>query len=282
MIKTYNQFITESVDNFSIYDFLEWTKHNSWNKSIDKSKLIQYTERFIGSGQWNIIDNYFSRLFKTLENVDIDYINDRLEDVFEEYPLHDMKYVIRSVAYGDVSKFDQSSNSRYNGMMSVKDTSEINKLNIIVNFLNKLLHECLIMIDLTDTKKTRVTPDELYVTSDEWSLKNFKDQKLEIMNDQEVTQSWGYKKFLKLKEGFTIERCLDMFRPAIYISIGSYKFMASKISHNKIRSQLEDILPSFLHDVEYDEIMWSMKAPQENESDIEIYDYDLKILLKML
>ena len=57
--------------------------------------------------------------------------------------------------------------------------------------------------------------------------------------------------------------------------------MASKISHNKIRSQLEDVLPSFLHDVEYDEIMWGAKKPQDNESDIEIYDYDLKILLKM-
>ena len=282
MIKTYNQFITESVDNFSIYDFLEWTRHNSWNKSVDKSKLIEYTEHFIGSGQWNIIDNYFSRLFETLENVDIDYINDRLEEIFEEYPLHDMKYVIRSVAYGDISKFDQSSNHRYNGLMSVKETSEINKLNIIVNFLNKLLNECLIMIDFSATKKTRITPDELYVTSDEWSLKNFKDQKLEIMNVQEATQSWAYKKFLKLKEGFTIERCLDMFRPAIYISIGSYKFMASKISHNKIRTELEDVLPSFLHDVKYDEIMWSMKKPQDNESDIEIYDYDLKILLKML
>lgn len=281
MIKKYEQFIFESNDQFTIYEFLEWLKLNSWSESsINKSDLIKYTEKFIGQGQWLIIETYFDRLFESLRNVDVDYINDRLTELFDEYSYHDMKYAVLSVAYGDISKYHDPTESRYRGLMSVTKISESKKLYIIANFLSKVLQDCLMIYDFKSSIQTRKTPDELLVTSDEWSLKNFKNQNLEIFNDLSITSLYSFNNFLKLKNNFSIENCLDMYRPAIYISIGSFKFMASKISHNKIRKEFEELLPSFLHDIDYDDILWDMKAPQSGE-DIEIYDYSLKILLKM-
>ena len=280
MIKKYEQFIFESSKDFNIYDFLGWLKENSWSKSVNKSELAKYTEQFIGQGQWSVIDTYFEKLFDTLKNVDLDYINDRLQEVFEEYPYHDMKYVVRSVAYGDLSNYSKPVDQRYRGLMSVSEVSENKKLNIIANFLSSITNDCLIMHDFKSTIMTRTTPDELLVTSDEWSLKNFKDQNLAILDDESVTSLYSFKKFLDLKNNFSIERCLDMYRPAIYISIGSYKFMNSKISHKKIHQELEEALPSFLHDTDYEDILWDMKLPV-GEEDVEIYDYSVKILLKM-
>jgi len=72
MIKKYKNFINESKENFSIYDFSDWTKEYSWSKSINKSDLVKYTEHFIGMGQWSIIEKHFDRIFKALENIDID------------------------------------------------------------------------------------------------------------------------------------------------------------------------------------------------------------------
>jgi len=282
MMKKYSQFINENKNSFSIYDFLEWTKQNSWSKSVDKSKLIKYTEHFIGKGQWSVIENYFSKVFKALEDVDIDYVNDRLLDIYDEYPYHDSKYAIRSVAYGDIYSYSDKNSQKLRGMISVTDISEDSKLYIIVNFLGKILNETLLIYDFKDTVMTRRSNDEVYVTSDEWSLKNFKNQELEILKDKRFvsTHEYSISKFLKLKKEFSIEKCLEMYLPAIYISISSYKFMGARMSHNKIRKEFENILPSILSDISYSEILWNWKVP-EGKDDIEIYDYDLKILLNI-
>lgn len=277
MVKNYYQFINENKNSFLIYDFLEWTRQNSWSSYVNKSELIKYTEHFIGNGQWSIIERYFDRVFRALESVDIDYVNDRLIDIYDEYPFHDMKYAIYSVVYGDVDE-------NISGVMSVTEISETRKLNIIVNFLNRILNNTLWIYDFKNTIATRLTSDELYVTSDEWSLKNFKYQDIDIVKnidkmDQRIPE-YKMVKFLKLKNNFSIEKCLEMYLPAIYISISTYKFMNAKISHNKIRKEFEDILPSILHDIDYSEIIWDLKLP-ENKEDIEIYDYNLKILLNV-
>jgi hypothetical protein len=276
MVKNYYQFINENKNSFSIYDFLEWTRQ-SWSSYVNKSELIKYTEHFIGNGQWSIIERYFDRVFRSLESVDIDYVNDRLIDIYDEYPFHDMKYAIYSVVYGDVDE-------NISGVMSVTEISETRKLNIIVNFLNRILNNTLWIYDFKNTIATRLTSDELYVTSDKWSLKNFKHQDLDIVKnidkmDQRIPE-YKMVKFLKLKNNFSIEKCLEMYLPAIYISISTYEFMNAKISHNKIRKEFEDILPSILHDIDYSEIIWDLKLP-ENKEDIEIYDYNLKILLNV-
>lgn len=285
MIKKYNQFISEGEQNkffetseFTIYDFLNWTRENTWSESVNKSELVKYTDQFIGKGQWSIIESYFERVFKALANVDIDYIDDRLQEVFDEYTYHDMKYVVRSVTYGDLSNYDKPVDQRYVGLYTVKEITENLKLNIIINFLNEVLENCLKIYNWSNYRPTRVTRDEVLVTSDEWSLKNFKNQNLEIFNDESITSRYSFKKFIDFKNDFSIERCLDMYKPAIYIVIGTFH-MNAKFSHNKIRKELEEVLPSALHDIDYEDIIWGMKSV--GEEDIEIYDYSVKILLKM-
>lgn len=282
MIKNYKKFINESKHSFSIYDFLEWTREYSWSESIDKSDLVKYTEHFIGSGQWTIIEEHFDKIFKSLKQVDIDYVNDRLLDIFDEYPYHDMKYATCAVVYGDILSYNENNSQKLRGMMSVKEPSEQRKLNIIVNFLNKILSETLWIYDFKNSKMSRTSNDEIYVTSDKWSLKNFKEQELEIITDEEFISKNEYSmsKFLKIKNNFSIEKCLENYLPAIYISIGSYKFMSAKFSFNKIKKEFENILPSILNDIDYSEILWNWKLP-EGKDDIEIYDYDFKILLNI-
>jgi len=197
-----------------------------------------------------------------------------------------MKYATCAVVYGDISRYDEKNYEKLSGMMSVVEISEQRKLNIIVNFLNKILSDTLWIRNFKDNKMTRTSNDEIYVTSDKWSLKNLKEQELEIINKSvrnepfSTFNEYSINKFLKLKNNFSIEKCLEQYLPAIYISISSYKFSAAKLSHNKIRKEFEDILPSILNDIDYSEILWDWEL-QKDKDDIEIYGYGLKILLNI-
>lgn len=282
MIKNYYEFIIESNKYFSIYDFLEWLNKNCWSKSIDKSELIKHTEHFIGKGQWNIIEKHFDKIFNSLENIDIDYINDRLLDIFDEYPLHDSKYAVCAVCYSN----DYTGN--ITGTITVSEVNENKKLNIIMNFLMFILNKSLFIHYFKNTIQIRTTNDELYVTSDEWSLKNLKYQDIDILKDDKT--DINFRNFLKFKNEFSIDKYLNLYLPAIfiYISGGGFGEM-SKISLNKITKQFEDILPSILHDIDYSDILYSWKLPKYSDDapfplplpDIEIYDFDLKIILNI-
>ena len=113
MIKKYKLFL-ESNSNFSIYDYYEYLKEISWKKDINESEFINHIEHFIGKGQWSLISEHFNKIFGALENVDIDYINDRLKDVFDEYLDLDLSYAIRCILYGDYDNYNRDVRSRYN------------------------------------------------------------------------------------------------------------------------------------------------------------------------
>jgi predicted nuclease of predicted toxin-antitoxin system len=279
MIKKYNLFIESTNNNFTIYHFYDWLRDNSFgNDILNKSELIKHTEHFIGKGQWAIIENYFNNIFEKLNSVDIDYINDRLLNIFDEYIYHDMKYAITAVAYSDYKYISEVVYDKYDdltGLLSISKINESKKLDIITHFLSNTLYN---ILWISATNQTRRSIDELFVNSDYYALKNFKNQNLEIMKDNKITSLYNYNKFLKLKENFSIEKVLELYVPCIYITISNYGFSPSKMLYSKIKKEFEDILPSILHDINYDKIIWEHKLPPDKK-DIEIYDYSLKIIL---
>jgi hypothetical protein len=278
IIRNYKLFL-ESNSKFSIYDYQEYLKKISWNENINELEFKEHIEHFIGIGQWDVINTHFQKIFDSLDNVDIEYINDRLGDIFDDYIEFDLSYTIRCILYGDYDFLDRDNQHRYNGMMSVKEVNNNKKLIIICEFLKSLLSDVLWLRTFNDRITSRITDDEKYVTSDYWSIKNLSKQILEI-EKRDVESEYSKTKFLKFKEGFSIDKYLDMYKPGIYITIGSKEFMGNKMSHNKIKKEFENILPSILHDLDYEEVIWGSKLPTDME-DIEIYEYDFKILLKM-
>lgn len=278
MIKKYKLFL-ESNSNFSIYDYYEYLKEISWKKDINESEFISHIEHFIGKGQWLLISEHFNKIFVSLENVDIDYINDRLKDVFDEYLELDLSYAIRCILYGDYDNYNRDVRSRYNGMMSVKEITNNIKLIMICEFLRNMLSDVLWVSSYRDRIMSRTSNDEMYVTSDEWSIKNLSKQKLELEN-KKIESEYSKEKYLKFQKEFSVEKYLDMFRPGIYVTVGTSQFMGAKFSHNKIKNEFESVLPSILPDLGFEDVIWPYKVPQDKE-DIEIYEFDFKILLKM-
>jgi hypothetical protein len=272
-VKNYNRFL-ESNLNFSIYDYFNYLKYISWSDKINESEFINHVEHFIGKEQWSLINEHFQRAFDILDAVDIDDINDRMYDIFDEYLYHDMSYVIRTISYGDIDRYNNEPKLRYNGLMSVTETDKNSKLHIICNFLKDLLYKVLWITDHGHsgfTKKPQFSMDQLYVTSDKFSIKNFKNIDVTVS-----ATPFSLKRYLKMKSEFSIERYLDMYRPSIYISVGSSMMMSAKISKNKITKEFQEVLPSIISDLNYDTVIWPYTNSQQ---DIEIYDFDIKILL---
>lgn len=277
-IQRYSKFL-ESKYEFSIYDYYDSLRNIRWSDQISEVEFSRNVEHFIGKGQWNLINGHFQKIFDVLETVDIEYINDRLLDIFDEYPYHNVKYAVRSVAYGDFERYDEEPDRRYNGMMSVSKTDTNRKLDIICHFLKNLLNDTIWIRYWSEKKPVRVSDEEKFVTSDEFSIKNFKN----LSFDPKLGENWNLTKFLDFKSKFSVEKFLDMYRPSIFITIGAEK--VTKISHNKIKSEFSELLPSILSDLDYEEVIWPWRQKPNNvtkeDEDFDIYDFDLKIILKM-
>ena len=75
-----------------------------------------------------------------------------------------------------------------------------------------------------------------------------------------------------------------MYRPGIYISIGERNISPVKnqqINLRSIESEYDKILPSVLHDIDYEDILWGYSRGERMFDDnMLICDYCIKILLK--
>lgn len=277
-LKNYKIF-SESKSQFSIYDFFDFLR-NCYGSTftIEESVLADHVEHFIGSGQWNIINSHFNKIFDVLNTVDIEYTNDRLKDLFDEYPYHDMSYAVRCVAHGDIQNIGNDIQHRYNGLSTVTNTDNLTKLKSICFFLRDLLNDTLFIEKGFGSSRDhlRTTPDEIFVTDDWFSLKNFKSHKYAY--EYSVNDSWVRSRHDRLKKNFSIENYLSMRVPAIYIQIDSKQYMGNKISQNTIIKQFEEVLPSITHDLDVEAVVYSR---QKSAEDVELYEFDAKIILKL-
>lgn len=82
---------------------------------------------------------------------------------------------------------------------------------------------------------------------------------------------------------YNIEDFFQCYKPGIYIELYDDKYMSSKMNIKKIEELFDKYLPHILYDVEYDKVLW--EVPRENrqfdEDNYDVYNYTLKIMLKM-
>ena len=88
-IKSYKLFegkiYTGKQHEYSIYDWVEDLKGYEWGtKILRESSLKLWTDHFVGSGYWEKIKSLVDKMFESISKVDIDYINDRMYDVYDE------------------------------------------------------------------------------------------------------------------------------------------------------------------------------------------------------
>lgn len=283
-IKKYNSFLESDMWQGrselyfgSIYDWVNDLKRSMWREvSLDESNLKNNVNHYLGEGEWDKIDTHFTKLFRSLKNVDLDSIKDRLLDVFDEYLFAESKFVTLCVLYTDTDRSNMPKTQRYNGLITCKTSDNSEKINLISHFLVSLLSPTLFISEYGRTSSTllsRTTHDEVYVTSQKWSMKNISKTKFKFEENSEVSQS-ALSRFLDAKQKYNLENSLDFYTPGIYIGL-STDYM-NQIDGKVLTSRFEEVMPSILSELDYEEVIWPWKAdlPYVN-------DYDLKILLKM-
>ncbi len=271
-IKNYKIFLESQGSirptHYSIYDFFIYLRDNRLNKRIDESYLKENVDHFIGKGQWEKLDSHFSSIINSIKKVDLDNVRDRVLDVFDEYPFHKYKYVTTCQLYRDSGNYELSNKRRYNGMITVTDSNK-EKNYLIVCFLVEILHSTLYQ----EGRNTRITNDEIYVTDQKWSISNLSKTVYEIEKYENSA------KFKKIKDNFDLDKLLDLRRPGIFINLTNHD-SSSALSLKKVRREFEEIMPSILSELDYEEVIYPQELPKDKE-DIEIYDFEIAILLKM-
>ena len=285
-IKKYNSFLESDMwqdrtdtEFGSIYEWFNTLKKYMLNSTINESDLKNQVNHFLGEGEWSKIDSHFTKLVQSLGNVDLDFIKDKLLDIFDEYLFVESKFVTLCTLYADVDIHVSNILRRYNGLITCKNIDNSEKLSLISHFLVGLLSSTLFIAQgpsagaRSGTFLSRTTYDEVYVTSPKWSMKNISKIKFKIEEIDKISQS-ALSKFLDDKQKYNLENSLELYRPGIYIGISAY--YDNQIDGKELTTRFEEVMPSLLSELDYEDVIWPWKADLPN-----INDYDLKILLKM-
>ena len=133
--------IFESSQDYGIYDWIEDLKRHDWshpqNQTVDESSLKKWSDHFIGEGWYDKVNSLVGKIFQSIDKVDVNYINDRMFDVYDIIPSGKEKYTICCITYGDVENWDKPNNRKYNGLLSVRETDNKAKIRIIIHIYNQ-------------------------------------------------------------------------------------------------------------------------------------------------
>ncbi len=283
-LKTYNLFLesfqkdTAIMHEYSIFDWFEDLKSDNWNPSnIQRHKI--WCEHFIGDGWWDKITSHVDRLFDILSDVNINHINDAMLDVFDTLPEQKERNIYTAVLYGDYEKINDSNNFKFNGTMPVMDLKNKNRKDyIIISILISIVHPTLYYSRFKEQASFRDDNESLYVTDKKWQCQNFDFEqfhKIGHLRDYEFSKVQKY----------SPENVLSMYRPGIVINIGGWG-SDSRYTGEMYLDDLEVALDAAIEvvesEVDYEEVMWPYtRGERHYDTSKPIYEYDLKILLKM-
>lgn len=286
-IKKYNLFL-ESSKEIDIYDFANMLK--GWQAFPALSEVKRHSERFIGPGIYDRVQKLVDDMFNVLEEVDMEHIKDALYDVFDEFLEKDNRLHL-CVLYCNTENLKEPIERRYRGSMSVGEDKDRSRQFIICHILLDMLNPTFsigypsILI--------RETDEQLYVTDPKWNCVNFNIDNYEISKKegQRVPAPSDYKKretlissldLDKLRK-YNIEDFFQCYKPGIYIELYDNKGYNWKISIKKVEDLFDENLPRILHGLEYEEVLWEIprQGRRFDETTYELYDYTLKVLLKM-
>jgi hypothetical protein len=73
-----------------------------------------------------------------------------------------------------------------------------------------------------------------------------------------------------------------MYKPCVTINIGGHRdsHLTGKMNLKKLESDIDEILPSILPTLDYEEVIFdSSRGDRQFDDNIDVYDYTIKILL---
>lgn len=292
-IKSYKLFLEEVTGDYSIYDWFEDLKRFQWAQDqkslVNESTLEKWTEHFVGEGYWKKVTNLVDRIITALEKVDIESIEDYMQEVYDWTPIGKKKWTMTAVAYGDWKNFEKPNKTKFNGMLTAKNPKE-SRLNIIISILKDIIIPTL-NIGSYPSRPLRQTDEQVFVTDPKWNCHNFNIDNYGYKEGDELEADAGGKKkkltisswTLDEKRGYSPDKVLGMWRPAIFINIGGYSDQVDlrKMNLTELEAHIDEVLPSILSTLDYEEVIFDLSRGDRKFSpeDYDVYDYTLKILL---
>lgn len=108
-INKYKLFL-ESNKQISILDFLESVKPSYPYKGDEYMR--KWSNHFIGDGWFDRIKDHINTFIKSLENVDLEYIDDRFYDIWDKYSIKS-KWINYSIISSDYKEKEKKYNSSF-------------------------------------------------------------------------------------------------------------------------------------------------------------------------
>lgn len=293
MIKNYKRFLESDnklwvgiQHEYSIYDFFEDLKRYQWITTtitpINEKSIKFWTEHFIGNGYYQKIENRVVSILNAISKADIDYVNDRMYDVFDNY-LNKKSYCIGAVLYGDFENYDKPIRNRYNGSISVKDPKD-RKLDIIIHLLKSIIQPTLYIS--YPSINLRMGKDEKFVTDEKYQCSNFKIENhilhKDALDNKYPTEMVSVFDFNKKKK-YDIDKIIDMYQPGIYVTIGGHQSdTKNPINLRQIEKEIDDVLVPILPELDYKEVIFDVsRYDRKFDDNTNVYDYTFKILLNL-
>lgn len=291
-LKSYSLFLEDKTLEYSIYDWFEDLKRFQWAQNqktlVNESTLEKWTEHFVGKGYWKEVSDLVNRIINALQKVDIEDIEDRMLDVYDFIPSEKQRWSMCSVVYGDWKNFDKSNKDKFNGTLSAKEPKD-SRLNIIIAILKDIIYPTL-SIGSYPSRPLRQTDEQVFVTDTKWNCHNFNIDNYDYKEGQEFqTDDWKGRKIkisswtLDEKRGYSPDKVLSMYKPAITINIGGFSDSnhTSKMSLTELEEKIDEVLPTILPTLDYEEVIFDLNRG-DRKFDVDsyyVYDYTIKILL---
>jgi hypothetical protein len=275
-LETYKSFL-ESQKEYSIFDFYDYLRNNHWSNT-DISTLERWTDHFVGAGWWQKIKSHVDRMFQILSEVDLNHIKDAMLEIYDTLPDEKEKNIYCSVLYGDYEKINDSNDLKYNGNMPIFESDDMKRKSYILhNIIFEIVRPTISYSKITGNDiEFRLTPEAYYVTDKKWQCQNFDFSEFTELKDYEM-------KSLKL---YSPENVLSMYQPGIVIDIGGWSSVDShrtgQMSLLDLEKELDDRIDLITAELDYEEVLWPFSRKERYfDTSSPIYDYTLKILLKM-
>lgn len=292
-LKQYKTFESIQPNNqYGIGDWIEDLKSFEWGrKNIEYSEILKWSNHFIGIGWCEKIMQRVEKMFLALSKVDEHEINDRMYDVYDKLPSSKDRWVMCAIAYGDVENYNKSTKYKYNGIVSVPTKGDRDKLRILVHIIKEIVFPTM-YIGTYPNYFMRQSDQSYFVTEPKWQCQNFNiDNYRELgvfagaeldTDDYKGRKSHISEYEIKRKREYSIDKIVDMYVPCVVIDIGNRSGVSSgKINLRKLESDLDEVLPTILSQLEYQEVVFdNSRENRLYDDDIDVYDYTVKILLK--
>ena len=275
-LKSYKLFESVNLD-YSIFDFYDYLRNNHFSNS-DISQLERWTDHFVGDGWWNKIKSHVDRMFEIFSEVDLNHINNAMLEIYDNLSDEKEKNIYCAVIYGDYDRVNDSNDFKYNGTMPIFKSDDMKrKIYILHNIIFQIVKPTVSYSRLRDPEVNfRITPEAEFVTDKKYQCENFDFSEFSELKEYEM-------KSLKF---YSPENVLNAYQPGIVIDIGSWSSTTNHqtggMSLLSLEKELDERIDLITAELDYEDILWPFSRKERYfDTSSPIYDYTLKILLKM-